>query len=479
MAATGWQAQRVWKGIYSRTVTRSFALTVAVLLALASAAVAKPKIAITPIDGDDNEQMADQLESAIDGSELDVTGTRSTARTLDKLGYDTDLTAKQAKKVSKALEVDAILIGTLDRKGVNKVLRFRMFVRGKKVRGFSVTFNNARSDRFKVMLREKLVDKIENGDEETKRDKDDDEDEDKAKDRDDDDDGKDKRRRRGKDRDEEDEEEEDEDGAVRASSARPANRAALRLDVGMSVQNRSLSFTSRKNNYPQAPNPYENAPVPGARLEAELYPLAFSKPRSFAGGLGLAASFDRTLSLTLSTSEEPGVPVKATQQAWSVGARMRIAFGQADLAPTMTIAADYGVRTFKTDRSGLMDPANLDLPDTQYTFVGGGVGFRFPLAKVVALAFGGRVLGVLDAGPIQQPDQYGQAKVFGGQANAGLDITFGRFAIKLAGEFSQFGFAFTGNGFMTNSRDMDPDTKDIGGAADRSIGGAATFGVLY
>jgi hypothetical protein len=32
---------------------------------------------------------------------------------------------------------------------------------------------------------------------------------------------------------------------------------------------------------------------------------------------------------------------------------------------------------------------------------------------------------------------------------------------------------------MTNNRDGDPGTKDVGGAADRYIGGAATFGVVY
>jgi hypothetical protein len=478
-------------------VTRSLALIVAVVVALAGAAIAKPKIALTPIDGDDNDEMADAVESAIDGVELDVTGTRSTSRALDKLDYDTDLSEKQAKKVSEALDVDAILIGTLDRKGVNKVLRFRMFIRGKKTRGFSVTFNNPRSDRFKVMLREKLVDKIDNAKAEKsgKKAKARDRDEDEEDTADEDEDRKSKKAKKGKkskkrrSRDE-DEDEDDEGGeddldeeelaAIRAREAHSPNRVAVRVDMGISFQNRNLSFTSRKNNYPQAPNPYTNGMVPGARLEAEIYPLAFSNPRSIAGGLGLAASFDRTLSLTLSTSEEPGVPIKTTQQQWSVGARMRIPFGQKVTSPSMTLLVDYGSRSFEADRSGLEDPANLDLPDTAYTFAAGGLNFRFPLAKAVAFVLGGRAVGVLDAGAIQQPDQYGQAKVFGVQAGGGLDIVFAKkFAVRLVGEFSQFGFAFVGNGAMTNSRDNDPETKDIGGAADRSIGGAATFGVLY
>jgi hypothetical protein len=480
-------------------VTRRFALIVAMVVSFAGSAVAKSKIAIAPIDGDESEEMADALETAIDGSELDVTGTRSTGRMLDRLGYDIDLTSKQAKKLGAELDVDAVLVGSLATKDGHKVLHFHLYVRGKKTRGFTVTFNNARSDRFKLMLREKLVDKIENPDDARSAKADDEEDDDEGRHKkkrrdheDEDDDGpraKKKHKRHKKhvaDRDEDDEEdeeadeaEEDEDGVHVRASGRPANRVALRFDLGVSVQNRSLAFTSRKNNFPQAPNPYSNAPVPGMRFDVELYPLAFSKPNSFAAGLGIAAAFDRTFALSLSTTDEPGVPVKATQQQWSAGVRLRIPFGGPRL-PSLTLAGDYGVRAFTTDRGGLMDPASLDLPDTKYTFVAGGLDLRFPLAGTVALVVDGRAIGVLDAGPIQQPEQYGQARVFGVQAAAGLDIVLrGRYAIRFAGELSQFGFAFVGNGAMSNSRDNDPTSKDVGGAADRSIGGAATFGVVY
>ena len=73
-----------------------------------------------------------------------------------------------------------------------------------------------------------------------------------------------------------------------------------------------------------------------------------------------------------------------------------------------------------------------------------------------------------------------RAKVFGGSGQAGLDIVLGnRFAIRLVGEFTQVGFAFTGTGMLANGRDRDTATKDVGGASDRSIGGAATLAVLY
>lgn len=42
-----------------------------------------------------------------------------------------------------------------------------------------------------------------------------------------------------------------------------------------------------------------------------------------------------------------------------------------------------------------------------------------------------------------------------------------------AGEFVEVGFAFTGTGALANSRDRDPMSKNVGGASDRSVGGAA------
>jgi hypothetical protein len=220
--------------------------------------------------------------------------------------------------------------------------------------------------------------------------------------------------------------------------------------------------------------------VPGARVEGELFPLAFMNPKSFISGLGLAGEYDRTLSLTLRTTAEPGIPVPTKQYHWSVGARVRIPFGKTATSPSVTLGADYGKRAFSPDRTQLAMSSSLDVPNTTYTSIQPGLAFRIPF--IPQLAFGGWAKAHLiqDAGPIQKLDQYGRASVFGITAQAGFDVVLGnRFAIRLVGEFAQFGFNFVGNGFRTTSLDGDPESKDIGGALDRSFGGAATLAVLY
>lgn len=457
-------------------------------------ASAKPKtVALTPIENDANGDIGDQVAEALDGEELSLLAPKVVTRAIDKLGYEGELDAKQAKKVATELEADAIVQATYSKDGKRKVLKFKLFVGGKKARGFTVTYNNAKSEAFKSKLRDKMIERIAGEAVAEPAEDDEDPDGDKKKKKkklaaaedDEDPDGekkKKKKKKKGGDDDETDpdeEEEEDIEAAVARVSPHTANTVAVRVDVGVSVQNRQLIFTSR-NNFPEAPKPYRNAPVPGARVEGELYPFAFINPKGIAGIIGFAGEYDKTLSLTLRTSAEANVPVKATQQHWSVGGRIRIPFGGKATSPTVTLGAGYGRRTFKTDRSDLMNPASLDVPDTSYKLVDPGITFRIPIIPQLALTFGGKALIIIDAGPIQKPESYGRAKVFGGSGQAGLDIVLGnRFAIRLVGEFTQVGFAFTGTGMLANNRDRDATTKDVGGASDRSIGGAATLAVLY
>ena len=499
--------------ITTRTMV-TLCCAVALLLAAGPAvASAKPKIALTAIEGDDSGAVSDAVTEALDGDSLTVISQRVVNKAVDKLGLDNEMTEKQAKKLAGEVEADAIVIAKLDKDGGHKRLHFKLYVHGKKARGFKVIFNNAKSDRFKSKLRDKMVTKIAgetkggggDDDEEMPKGKGKGKGEGKGSADEDEEDPlttkKDKKKLSKKDREEEEEDDEDaprkkkkrtaaaedeeddeEIGVSKNVSSSPkhsANRVAARLDLGVSFKNRQLLYNSRAD-FPEGPKPFKVQPVPGARFEAELYPLAFANPKSIAAGLGFAAEYDKTILLTLRTTDEPNVPVKANQQSYSFGVRLRFVLGSTDTSPSITLGAGYGKRRFTTDRSGLMDATSLDIPETNYTTIDPGLAIRIPLIKQLALTFGGRALVITDAGPVQQPTSYGRAKVFGAWASGGIDIVLGnRFAIRLVGEFQQVGFAFTGTGDMARNRDMDPETKDVGGMSDRSIGGSATLAVLY
>jgi TolB-like protein len=468
-------------------------LVIAIALALASGtAFGKPKVAIVPLDGDPGGDAQEAITDAL-GDDAEVAGPKSVTRAIDKLGLDTEMSEKDLKKLSSELEVDAIVRGSMSSKDGKQIIHFKLFVKGKKVKGFTVEFGSLKSSKFKEALHDKLVEKLggdtkqvaDDEDKPTKHDEDEDkpkkkasdEDEDKPKKKaDDEDEDKPKKKRVAKKGDD-DEEEIEEVSTVK----RPGHNAAhdgIRVDMGVSALQRTLTFNSRS--FEQAPKGYKNGVVPGGRVAAELFPLAFSNPTGAAAGLGIAGEFDQTFSLNLQSTAQPGTKFPATERHYSVGLRYRIAFGSKATSPSLTLGVGYARHTFTVNRSQLQMGNVIDLPDVDYVGYDPGLTFRIPLGSTVALLFGGRALLVTSTGAIQTPAQYGQAKVTAGSGMFGLDFVFGnRYALRIAAEASQMGFAFTGGAEMTNNRDGDPGTKDVGGAADRYIGGAATFGVLY
>ncbi len=492
------------------------AIGVAVLCGIPSAAFARPRVAIIAFEDDNAGELSDLVAEALEG-EFSILGPRQTTRAIDKLGYDTDLTTKQMKKLATELEADALIRGDLSKKSGRKILHLKFFVNGKKVRGFKVEFKSVGSAKLKDALKEKLLATLGAGGGEGEGDSDpvaekkpkkkqpkedegdtgeepvaekkpkkkqpkEDEGEGGGDESADDEGKKPKKKKVAKHDEEEDEptqgEAEGGDGPGVADNPHTTNRAAVRVDLGVSLSRRQLSFTSRS--FEEAPRPYENSPVPGGRVEAEIYPLAFGNPNGIVSGLGIGGEFDQTLSLNLQSTVQPGTKFPVKQSHWSVGARLRIVFGKKARSPSVTLKGGYATRTFTVDRAKLMSGNIIDLPDVGYKGFTGGLELRFPIAGPVALFAGGGGVFVTTTGAIQTSAQYGQAKVTGAEARAGLDISIGkRLAVKVMGELTQMGFAFTGTGQMSNNRDGDPGTKDVGGAADRYVGGSVLLGVLY
>jgi len=506
---------------------RAFAIAigVAVMTLWGSAtALAKPRVAIVTFDGDSQGALQDLVIELLEG-DVSIVGSRQVTKAMDKLDLDSDMSGKQLKKLAKELEADSIIRGELSKgKGKHKILHLRLFVKGKRVKGFKIEFASAKSKKFKSALHDKLLEKLglEGGsaaEEEVaeappppkkkKPKKDEDEAAAESTDEAPAEPPKKKKKKKGDDEeagassdegatgedDEEpnagkkktaargDDEEVDDETAVDLNvpepmTARSANRSAIRVDIGPSLTSRSLTFSSR--NFEEAPRPYANPAVPGARVEAELYPLAFSKPHSFIGGLGIGGDFDQTLSLSVQSTVQMGTKFPVTQKHFSVGPRIRIVFGHKPTSPSVTLAAGITSRMFKVDRTKLVDGNIIDLPDVGYQGYNAGLSLRFPVVEKVAIVAAGRGIFVTTTGAIQTAAQYGQARVTGAEGMVGVDIAATkRIGVRVVGELTQMGFAFTGTGQMSNNRDGDPSTKDVGGAADRYLGAVVTLGVMY
>jgi hypothetical protein len=521
------------------------ALLIAIGLVLAPAEVlAKPRVALVTFEGDPAGKAQDVVSEII-GDDVMLVGPKQVNRTVDKLGLDpASLADKDLRKLSKELAADAVVQAKLSKAGDHKLLHFKVFLHGKKQKGFKVEFASLKSKVFRQQLHDKMIEKLEAEPQSDttvaeKQPAHDDDDEDpltggkrvkkvkqakqvaaseddplatmkkkrgeKAGDEpkpdpdettksvahedakgddlkgDGDDEAPRHRKQKVAHADDDDAADADVTAHVvvksKGGDGHAANRDAFRVDLGGSVQKRSLSFTSR--NFPQAPTGYSPQPTGGARLGLELYPLAFSS-EGIAAGLGVAGSYDQTIGLSLRSAAQLGTKFAVTERHYELGPRFRMVFGHTPTSPSVTLGVSYMNRTFTINRTALSPGNTIDIPDVVYKGFDPTLEVRVPLSERVAIIAGGELILLESAGPIQNLDSYGQAKITGGSGMLGFDLQLARHvAFDVRGELTQIGFAFTGNGAMANNRDGDPSSKDVGGAADRYIGGVATIAVLY
>jgi hypothetical protein len=257
-----------------------------------------------------------------------------------------------------------------------------------------------------------------------------------------------------------------EDGEEREAKPKASRRpVAARLNAGPSVLSRTLEFNHR--GFAEAPKNYNNSFVPGARVQGEIYPAAFGS-RGILANLGVGFTFDQTLGLKVNG---PDGKLASTVRHFSVDARVRFPIG----GGSISLVGGYGQRTFTVARGNSM----LDLPNVDYKLFNPGLAFRVPLGPVTF--FGdGRVLLMTNAGEIQTMASYGPGTVSAFEAEAGFEVAISKvFGVRLAGDFVGIGYDFNGKGALSNNRDGDAATIDVGGAAERYIGASLMAAIRY
>jgi hypothetical protein len=476
------------------------------LVVLPTWAFAKPTVAVAPISGDTDDTVADAVVEVLKES-AKVIAPKQTVKAIGKLGIAGEIDAKDATRVQKKLEAEVVVQGHIKREGKNKKLKLVVFAKGKKASTITLLYKLATTEKFRETLREELAKRLPKGDDDEDEDRkrkkqladdeendrkrkkqladdeendrkrkkqlaDDDEVKRKKKRVTDDDDDKKKKRKKIASVDDDDEVKvrkkkrrrgsDDDDTELSAKErAERAGRVMVRLDAGGSFNIRRLTYAGGN------PAPRVGTASMGARIEGELYPLA-GDPKSSASGLGIAGTYDKTFGLTIEVPAGPKVPID--KQYFSIGGRYRIGLGE---ATTIAFGLDYEKQKYVADRTVLELPTDLDAPDVDYTALAPGIAFRTPVGASSA-AFGGlKGMLILDTGPIQSPDSYGGAKVYGGQLAGGVDVGLTKaLALRIAGELTQINFKFNGNGAVTQVR-------GVTAATDRTFGLAATLAMKY
>lgn len=477
---------------------------VCIAIPIQAIAKPKPKIAVAPLAGDTGNKVAQAVADALAGKDFVVVGHKEVGREMKKLGLSDELDTKDARKLTTKLDVVALVDGKVTRFGKKRSLHLEVHRRGKAGSGFTIEFKSASSDGFRRSVHDEIAKKLEDASEDAP-----DDDDDKAKqlaakqaaedaerkrslaDEDtakrtkkppDDDDRKSKRasdepagrRKRVADADDE--------PAVRKRKGRKqrddeaaAPLVLARVGAGGLVAQRRLTYDTRSGLTPQQAPPRVITTAGAARVDGEIYPIALASPDSALAGLGLAGAYDKTLGLSIKIPNKP-LQAPIDQAHYAIGARYR--FGVGDSA-TIALGLDYVRRHYIADRSSLMATV-LDAPDVDYTAVAPGVAAHVSVTPAVALFAGLDGMLILDTGAIQKSANYGAATVYGVDALGGVDIAITKqIGLRIAFEYSQINFSFGTKGMMAVLRDGDAATQDVMGAADRSIGVAATLGLTY
>jgi hypothetical protein len=426
------------------------ALLLLVWLALPTWAIAKPTLALAPIDGDKDGKVAELIEGAVE-EDFKVIGPKKVEATMGKLDIE-NVDPKTIKKLRKKLDAEIVVYGQVDKEGKKKNLTLSISARGKRTQKFEIDYKSADAKSFKKELRGELNKRLA-GAERDDSNNDDDEDEKPKREasRDDDDDNKVRKKR--------DRDDDDDDRPRKKLKRHPINHAALRLSAGGVAARRTLTYDGGGATPPPRVGTFGGA----GRIDAELYPAAFGTLKGPAAGIGFAGEFEKTLGVSI---DVPGTDktTPINQMRYSIGARYRVTFSGGSFA----FGASYWYRQFVADRSGLGGLEMLDMPDVKYKAVAPTMVARFAAAPNVGIYLSAEVPLLLDAGPIQSGMNYGPANVIAFDVEGGAQILVGKnYAVRLAAQFEQVGLSFK------------KVNREVTAAKDRLMGVTATFEVLY
>ncbi len=272
----------------------------------------------------------------------------------------------------------------------------------------------------------------------------------------------------------------DELGSVSRPAAPPERDprdSGIETVAGVSFVSRKLDFTIA-DGLQDTPQGYDGALVPGVYAAAELYPMALVQRSGdgVARDFGISLVVDKVL-LIKSRLEGVGGDLPTEQLRFGGGLVYRWNFGSAT-GPTLKLGVRYNRMSFNIDETEAENPDAIEIPDVEYSYLDPGIGLRVPLGESLALLAEGRYVYVLDAGQIQDDDQYGETSVFAFEADLGGELKLTDNLIARAGaRYAQYSLDFEGNGDLTDR--TGDGMQDVTAARDRYLGVYATAGVLF
>jgi hypothetical protein len=145
------------------------------------------------------------------------------------------------------------------------------------------------------------------------------------------------------------------------------------------------------------------------------------------------------------------------------------------LSPTLTLEGSvrYNKRKFAIDKGSAPPTRSTSPTPTTPTSIPASACATCSAPRPRSAA-DARFLLITDTGEMQSPDQYGASTVTGVDLSIGFDYQVApRSCVRASAGLATIGYAFKGNGALTNNRDGDATSIDVSGARDTYFGGSA------
>jgi hypothetical protein len=249
--------------------------------------------------------------------------------------------------------------------------------------------------------------------------------------------------------------------------------AAIDVTVGLNATARNLTFVAA-DGLANPPQEYSSSPVAGVYLGADVYPLAFggNGGTSLWSNFAVSGYYDQVIKLDSEVTLEDNTTatIGTTMRRLGAGIQYRHLFGQ---KLWVEVGARYNILTFDIDKEAAPAGVEVRVPNTTYTYIDPAVGVRYLIGSKISAGLEVRVPLALDAGEIQEDDQFGPATITAVEADVGADylITSNIFA-RLGARLLTFGYDFDGTGELS-------DDDEVSGARDLYYGGYLLAGYLF
>ena len=196
-----------------------------------------------------------------------------------------------------------------------------------------------------------------------------------------------------------------------SASHTPVPTPRFRIGGGGYYASRTLTFEAENQT---GPTNYPGVPHKGLQVNAEIYPFPLKKLDGDLSGIGFSFSIGHSAGSVVTFDDGMSVgEYNINQSQFDAGIHWRQPLG--DLL-AIDGHLNYGRNSYTISDA----PETFEVPDTEYSYLGGGASLDLNIAGRASVGFGAKYFYLLDVGDISSVDWYGPGRASGW----GLDGNF-------------------------------------------------------